>query len=405
MPALKGRHNWQNACDGLCRGAGAGPQRSRRSRAGMQSFPGLAHRMQEIGRLDGVAFINDRKATNADAAAKALLVLRRRSTGSPAASPRPAASSRCSRFFPQDRAGLSDRRGGGRIRRDARRRRALSRVRHARQGGRGGGARCRAGGRHGCRRAAVAGLRLLRPISQFRSPGRCLPQGGRALAGHPDDRKGKRTMLISRSDRGLLANGGSPSTAAAERRAAADGGGRADQHGGEPAGRRAARPRLLPLLQAASSFYLVLAVVVLVAHVACSTRDRRAASALRGLRRLARADGRGAVHIGPEIKGAHRWIDIGPINLQPSEFAKPAFVVMAAWFLAEHTRTPDMPGTASLAFCLPSLRRPSGAAAGFRPDGAGRPHLRAHAAHLRHSVDHWSSGSAALGVARRLRRL
>ncbi len=36
------------------------------------SFGGLAHRMQEIGRLDGVAFINDSKATNADAAAKAL---------------------------------------------------------------------------------------------------------------------------------------------------------------------------------------------------------------------------------------------------------------------------------------------------------------------------------------------
>ena len=38
----------------------------------MKSFPGLAHRMQEIGRIDAVAFINDSKATNADAAAKAL---------------------------------------------------------------------------------------------------------------------------------------------------------------------------------------------------------------------------------------------------------------------------------------------------------------------------------------------
>jgi cell division protein FtsW len=51
-----------------------------------------------------------------------------------------------------------------------------------------------------------------------------------------------------------------------------------------------------------------------------------------------------ALFFGPEIKGAHRWIDIGPVNLQPSEFAKPAFVVVAAWFLAEHTRRPDMPG-------------------------------------------------------------
>jgi cell division protein FtsW len=51
-----------------------------------------------------------------------------------------------------------------------------------------------------------------------------------------------------------------------------------------------------------------------------------------------------AVIIGPEVKGAHRWIDIGPINLQPSEFVKPAFVVIAAWLLAEKARLPDMPG-------------------------------------------------------------
>ncbi len=47
-----------------------------------------------------------------------------------------------------------------------------------------------------------------------------------------------------------------------------------------------------------------------------------------------------ALKIGPEIKGAHRWI----FGLQPSEFAKPAFVVFAAWFLADHIRRPDMPG-------------------------------------------------------------
>ena len=42
--------------------------------------------------------------------------------------------------------------------------------------------------------------------------------------------------------------------------------------------------------------------------------------------------------------GARRWIALGPLNLQPSEFAKPAFVIVAAWFLAEHTRRPEMPG-------------------------------------------------------------
>lgn len=51
-----------------------------------------------------------------------------------------------------------------------------------------------------------------------------------------------------------------------------------------------------------------------------------------------------ALKFGPEIKGAHRWIELGPINLQPSELAKPAFIVVAAWLLAENTRRPDMPG-------------------------------------------------------------
>ena len=58
-----------------------------------------------------------------------------------------------------------------------------------------------------------------------------------------------------------------------------------------------------------------------------------------------------ALHFGPEIKGAHRWIEFGPVNLQPSEFAKPAFIVVAAWLLAENTRRPDMPGHI-LAFLL-----------------------------------------------------
>ncbi len=57
---------------------------------------------------------------------------------------------------------------------------------------------------------------------------------------------------------------------------------------------------------------------------------------------------------GPEIKGAHRWINLGPIGLQPSEFAKPGFVVVAAWFLAEHTRRPEMPGHL-IAFLLASV--------------------------------------------------
>lgn len=47
---------------------------------------------------------------------------------------------------------------------------------------------------------------------------------------------------------------------------------------------------------------------------------------------------------GPEIKGAHRWLDLGPFNFQPSELAKPTFIIVVSWLLAEGRRRPDMPG-------------------------------------------------------------
>jgi cell division protein FtsW len=58
-----------------------------------------------------------------------------------------------------------------------------------------------------------------------------------------------------------------------------------------------------------------------------------------------------AFKFGPEIKGAHRWIMIGPLGIQPSEFVKPAFVVLAAWAFSEGSRRKDMPG-ALLAFLI-----------------------------------------------------
>ena len=71
MAALKGRHNWQNACMtyGAARALGV---ETPAIEAAMKGFPGLAHRMQQVGVAGDVAFINDSKATNADAAEKAL---------------------------------------------------------------------------------------------------------------------------------------------------------------------------------------------------------------------------------------------------------------------------------------------------------------------------------------------
>ena len=70
-PALPGAHNAQNAAAAaaMARHLGAAPTAIA---AGLASFPGLAHRQRRIGSIDGIDFVDDSKATNADAAARAL---------------------------------------------------------------------------------------------------------------------------------------------------------------------------------------------------------------------------------------------------------------------------------------------------------------------------------------------
>src|SRR5690242_6353443 len=46
---------------------------------------------------------------------------------------------------------------------------------------------------------------------------------------------------------------------------------------------------------------------------------------------------------GAEIKGARRWLVIFGVNIQPSEFLKPAFVILVAWLFGESSKRPDMP--------------------------------------------------------------
>jgi UDP-N-acetylmuramoylalanine--D-glutamate ligase len=71
LPMLRGAHNWQNAAVAWGAAKALGLYGGIILSA-MQSFPGLAHRMEVIGKRDHVLFVNDSKATNADAAAKAL---------------------------------------------------------------------------------------------------------------------------------------------------------------------------------------------------------------------------------------------------------------------------------------------------------------------------------------------
>jgi UDP-N-acetylmuramoylalanine--D-glutamate ligase len=74
IASLRGRHNGQNAAAAV---AALGPRGFdvETVQKGLASFPGLPHRLEEVGRRGKVLYINDSKATNADAAEKALLSL------------------------------------------------------------------------------------------------------------------------------------------------------------------------------------------------------------------------------------------------------------------------------------------------------------------------------------------
>jgi cell division protein FtsW len=59
---------------------------------------------------------------------------------------------------------------------------------------------------------------------------------------------------------------------------------------------------------------------------------------------------------GAEVKGARRWIVIAGVNIQPSEFLKPAFVILIAWLFGESARRPEMPAnTMALALLMATV--------------------------------------------------
>jgi UDP-N-acetylmuramoylalanine--D-glutamate ligase len=69
--SLRGAHNWQNAAVAYALARSQGLSATVIA-AGLKSFSGLSHRMEQVARRGKVLFVNDSKATNADAAGKAL---------------------------------------------------------------------------------------------------------------------------------------------------------------------------------------------------------------------------------------------------------------------------------------------------------------------------------------------
>jgi cell division protein FtsW len=97
--------------------------------------------------------------------------------------------------------------------------------------------------------------------------------------------------------------------------------------------------------------YLIPAVLVLLATSLLSLRQIRRLSMLVFAASLVLVAA--TLLYGPEVKGARRWIALFGLSLQPSEFLKPAFVIVVAWLFGESTRHPEMPAnSAALALLL-----------------------------------------------------
>ncbi|KQO54736.1 UDP-N-acetylmuramoyl-L-alanine--D-glutamate ligase [Methylobacterium sp. Leaf85] len=73
--SLRGAHNWQNAAVAIAVAQALAVTDGQIASA-LVSFPGLPHRMEEVGRRGRVLFVNDSKATNADSTEKALTAFR-----------------------------------------------------------------------------------------------------------------------------------------------------------------------------------------------------------------------------------------------------------------------------------------------------------------------------------------
>ena len=72
IASLPGRHNWQNACAAYAIARACGMTRAAIVER-LASYPGLRHRQELVAIIDGVRYVNDSKATNADAAEKAMV--------------------------------------------------------------------------------------------------------------------------------------------------------------------------------------------------------------------------------------------------------------------------------------------------------------------------------------------
>lgn len=89
-------------------------------------------------------------------------------------------------------------------------------------------------------------------------------------------------------------------------------------------------------------FFMIPALIAMIGTSFLTPRlVRRAALILLGVSLLLMV---AALFFGIEVKGARRWVSLAGISIQPSEFMKPAFIVICAWLFSERERNGDIPG-------------------------------------------------------------
>ena len=179
--SLRGVHNAQNAACAIGAALALGLSTAA-IQQGLVSFPGLAHRMEQVGRIGRVLFVNDSKATNADSAAQALACFDD-IFWIAGGKPKTGGIGALAGFFPRIRKAylIGEAAAGFAAELEGQAAHVVAGTLDAR--GRARRPRCRGVRRPGAGRAAVAGVRLVRPVSQFRGPRRQVPRAGARPAG------------------------------------------------------------------------------------------------------------------------------------------------------------------------------------------------------------------------------
>ena len=332
--ALPGVHNAQNAAAAAALAMALGVSRADIAR-GIETFAGLAHRQELVATIDGIRFINDSKATNAEASARALMCYERVIwiAGGIA---KAGGIALLAGMFGRVAEAFSDRTGCGG-------------VQHHVASPWCGLPDCGDAGASGARGAgcgedtwrghcsSLAGWCEFRPVCRLRGTWRALCQSGQRAW------KARLMATFSRADQSVLGRW----WWTVDRWtlfciAALIGFGYVLVLAASPAvAERIHQSR--DVFIAKQVVFLALAGLVIVGVSLLSPRNVRRV-ALVGCVAAILLTGLTLVH-GIEIKGARRWIALPGMSIQPSEFLKPCFAVVTAWLLTEGRRTRGFPGT------------------------------------------------------------